>query len=126
LILLALVEVDGLLMDQDRRGLAIELADHPRRRALLDDDEVVDRRRPQADRLGREVLGHPVIASAAAVQDGLSFEEVQNLAAAGRASELRAFLPERQLEGGAAEVIGQDREVVWIDQAALRRLAEEV
>src|SRR5439155_4695862 len=49
-----------------------------------------------------------------------------DLAAGGGLSEVRPLALEWQLEGRAADVVGQDGQVVRVDQAALRRLAEKV
>ena len=48
--------------------------------ALLDDDEVVDGGRPQADALGRERLRHPVVAAAGLHEHALLGEQVEQVA----------------------------------------------
>ena len=64
LVLLAAVDVDRVLVDEQRRARPVAFADHLRHRALLDDYEVVRARRAQADLLGGEGLAHPVVAVA--------------------------------------------------------------
>ena len=80
-VLLAAVHVDRLVVDEQRRRRAVDLADDARLRALLDDDEVVDGRRAQADALGREGLGHPVVAAAGLHEHALVGEQLEQLGA---------------------------------------------
>ena len=69
-------------------------------------------------------LGRPVPGLAGVVQDAVRLRGSRASPAA-RPAERVAVL-ERQLEGGALQVVHQDQQVVRIDQAVLRRAVEEV
>ena len=133
MVLLAAVHVDRLVVDQQRRGGAVDLADDARLRPLLDDHEVVDRRRAQADALGREHLRHPVIAPAGFHEHAFARQQVEQFrgvppeVAAGISGACRyvAFV-ERQLERRALHVADAYQQVVRVDEPRLRRRVEEV
>ena len=109
LMLLAAVHVDRLLVEVDRRGVAIHLADHARRAGdrRIHDHEVVGGSRAQADRLGREALAGPVplAAGAVVVERALILEVAQEFVGGGAAEALAGL--ERQLERRATQMIGR-------------------
>ena len=122
--LLRLVEVDGLLVHEDRRREAVDLPDHARAAVRrVDDHHVVVARGAERHRLGRERLIGPVVPALGLVQDPVLVEVGEDAERVLRAEPLGAV--ERQLEGGALEVLDQDVQVVRVHQAGLRRPSED-
>ena len=124
-VLRTFVEVDRLLVQQDRRGELIHLADDLgswRRR--VDDHHVVRCDAPEVDLVRRESLPAPEPTASRARSGTILFEQLEQLADVG-ASEALLVL-ERQLEQAGLEVARQEQQVVRVDEAFLRIGAEEV
>ena len=127
LILVALVHVDGVLMEQHRHGEAIHLADDAVLLGVgdIDDEEVLVAGRAQIDARLRKFLRHPVIAAGHMAEDGLIAEVVQKLRRVVDAVEQFAVL-KGQFVGGALDVVEENVQIVRVDERPLGRLAEEV
>lgn len=121
---LALVQVDGLFVDQHRRAVQIHLAQHAVAVAGVDDHEVFRAGRPQRDFLGGIGGAGPEPFIPRMAQDAFFFQVAQD-ALDFHAAERFAFA-EGQFERPAFQVAGEDGEVVGIDQAALGGGAEEI
>ncbi len=125
-VLLPIMDVDSVGVDQHRRGEGVDLADddRPVTGAVVDDDDVVPRSRPQADALGRVGLGHPVPDALMLVQQAHLGQELQRILWPVATEALAAL--EGQFEGGALDVLDDDQEIVRVNPPALRRPLEEI
>ena len=125
-VLHALVDVDRLLVHEQRRREEVDLAqDAVPVAGGVDDDHVLRRAGAQAEVAGREVLVAPVVAIVVGTPEvAVLLQDVE---------QRRSLLdPEslggrdRQLEARRAQVVEEDVQVVRVDQAVLRRAVEEV
>ena len=116
------MDVNRILMDQQRRARPVAFADDFRARTLLDDDEVVRARRAQADVLCREGFAHPMVAIPRALEHALFGEDVEHLIRV-RAEHFAHV--EGQFERPAFEVAGEDVKVVRVDQPTLDAAFED-
>ncbi len=121
-----LVDVDRLLVDEERGGEEVDLTQDPVAIAGgIDDDHVLRRARAQAEVAGREVLVAPVVAIVVRAADpAVLLQDVEQRRCLLDAEPLGGR--DRQLEGRCTQVVQQDVQVVGVHQPVLRRAVEEV
>ena len=124
-VLLGAMDVDGLVMEHLLGAEQVHLADDAAAgHRTVHHHHVVRRGGAQAHLLRGIGVGHPVVASVGGVQDALLGQVVQDLGDA--LAPERLVGGERQLEGRALQVAGQDDQVVRVDGGVLGRATEEV
>ena len=108
-------------------GGAIHLANDHRPVAAAPglDDDLVGAGRAQRDALRRILRRHPAILIVGQVQIPLFDQHLQNGVDIGEGAKRLARL-EGKLEGGAAQVIDQQRQVIGVDQGVLGRALEDI
>ena len=124
-VLRALVQIDGLFVQEDRRRELVHLADDLGSRLRgVDDDDVVGRDAPQVHLFRRKCLPAPEPAARGARRRAVLLEHAQQLLHVGAAERLTVL--EGQLEQPGLQVAREDQQVVGIDEPFLWIGAEEV
>jgi hypothetical protein len=124
-VLRAVLEVDRLVVQEDRRRELISLSDHlGPRPGDVDDHDVVGVEPAQRDALGRECLARPVPAASGAAAHAVLLEQLQEVGDV-RFTERFPGL-EGQLEKPGLEMAGEHQQVVGVDEARLGAGAKEV
>ena len=112
-VLMAVLEVDGFLVDGRKRAREVHFADDPRRVRGIHDHKIIGRDRAKADGVRRIAFGNPVPPVACAVQE-TDFRQVLAQALEVEPAEL-LVLAQGKLEGGALQMVEQDVKVVGVD-----------
>jgi hypothetical protein len=126
LVLLAVVLVDGLLVQHRVGGAEVELGDGAAG-GLVDDDEVVPAHGPEAHVVRGVGVGAPVVAVARGVHHAVTREVVERRARVrGLHHGVRLAAQEGQLERRALEVLDQDLRVRRVDARRLHPAVQQV
>ena len=122
---LALVKVNGFRIDQLRRADRIDLPDHRTAGGRLDDGVGILGHGAQAHPVAGLMRLGPVVSAAGCAKQPLVRERRGHLGGP-RAEVARVLRSKRHLRRGAAQVTGQDVQVLRVDHRALRRLPKEI
>ena len=123
-VLLALMQVNRLLVERGKCARIIHFADDARLTCRFHNHEIVRADASQGNGIGRIGIIRPVPLVSCAMNEAAILQEVENLGNVVAAELL--VRAERQLESCALKVVDQDMNVVGIDQTHLGRLAQKI